>query len=1316
MNARMLRRRSSAQCVFFRWNLVAKGHAKEGWRTLTRTINSCSCTIRGVSIVIAVTMHLILAAEIPIIELKDIAMQPGYECYDPAIGALYKKSNFIANLYTYGQQEHALVKLAHEFFVYSPDGGFRATSSHARITNYLTPHDLGRIIGAIAVYEREIGTATAESTAGSAGSAEAAAAETASSRTGHTSTARDNLTASIKKCIDERIQGSTEYINDGILHGISETIVRNKQFRERTLEKIYEFVNTWSPKAELKADALAIVEEFRKAARASGQKLAENVERLAVRSDQWETLKDLLRSDSDALAAYNDLKHYDESLVRDAGELRRIKEPKQKKTASGKELARLLRKKEEALRRRKEAREGGEKAAKEAPERHEVAKELVIKYEPLQKSTRTLPGLIADSLDEERRGLYPQTTTVNVLLGWLWGKFSSRNDCIVYLEGLAEGLGLKSPDTIVLLVPRRYGKDDYFALTGGLQEKEIERLSLAEYVLARYGYDLYANSLPPDFEYEKSTYRCIAMGKNESVQFPDCVETAIRKFFNAILYNPNTRRFDTHILGKLGATGPLMDFYQGTYGDVETYNSQEARNAWATVVSGLEGVAYREDACPCNIQSSIKNILAVMKKLLPGANTSSVEAFIQSLDDLGADIRASSVPPEEEDFGNIELVLRRGGKENLLKIDVDNYHTALVYPRPENATHFESYRRVLANRIASITRDVQPTAAHRCLSMPIMIAYTAFVPSSNDIFDLTKQLLREGAAKILENFLLLISLRPPQDRLALAEATASFATEASGTDDENAALRIVDAISGSFCEDNAGVEAISRAVLAPAEARGATQLSRAFTTGFVEGLKSKIARKHNGCAKAEKFCILANIALNSDAKDNLCDRALTIDEEAVETFSSYFKVADKTELLKIPFDTLMMFCSAAGKIQKLSKNALDGVRIALGIAEDKSSAERNSALRALMPLRDLGILALLKDKVKGLSQILLNDDMMEHMTPQLLTRPIHTTQEAAYMQTIYAAIKSYFDGERELLLSGQHLYFPMDIIIKRALWVATLFPEPATLAPLEQEFQQHVLEMLSLVSRDLITLCAQKYPNSMDTVFSGLVQARSATTEQARSFVKSLITHALFELESVKSHEEFTEIATMVLTQANPEKLPELSTKIYEKFVRTIPNNAQEIGRYVSFLRILVNVSVKLGLYEPLHEYAEKLAHPILQGDPSATTIWNALELLTEPYTKGQNDDIKERIFNAMKPTYDALLTKAATPTTAGGLYAIMSVYARYITMPNYKPAHIRFREICAVIADTVAVTTFGGTHDEVIASKKQKFREDFLKKIFKSR
>ena len=153
-------------------------------------------------------------------------------------------------------------------------------------------------------------------------------------------------------------------------------------------------------------------------------------------------------------------------------------------------------------------------------------------------------------------------------------------------------------------------------------------------------------------------------------EFADCGETALRNFFNQLLFNPATGRFDYELLSELKneyyprMQNKLIRFYE-KYSRPQDCDCHLAAKDWIHVVSGLNRCAadgpfirYRRERRQQNIASPLSNLLNVFNALLGVAtfDHAQLKEAIQHINELrGWDLRIDTSRIRDDGFGIVDL-------------------------------------------------------------------------------------------------------------------------------------------------------------------------------------------------------------------------------------------------------------------------------------------------------------------------------------------------------------------------------------------------------------------------------------------------------------------------------------------------------------------------------------------------------------------------------------------------------------------------------------------------------------------------------------
>ncbi len=251
---------------------------------------------------------------------------------------------------------------------------------------------------------------------------------------------------------------------------------------------------------------------------------------------------------------------------------------------------------------------------------------------------------IAALIEQEQQGKQPYDLTICIFLAILWKYANTIDDLRLYLDTVAATLAIP-PDVLytwpAIMVP--YARADYERLKRLQYPAEIGTLSIDDILFLPLGYDLYENPLPP----------AIAMIGNamyQGVRFPDCGETSLRNFMNALLYDPITREFDRAIVQGLTGGDTQADNYHiralrafyAQYYNAEYIQANKAHNDWARVVSAIPGVAYNKQP-GCDIKPGFDTMLRVIQALCPGVQT--LEDIARIVEPYGVQVAFFSAYP-----------------------------------------------------------------------------------------------------------------------------------------------------------------------------------------------------------------------------------------------------------------------------------------------------------------------------------------------------------------------------------------------------------------------------------------------------------------------------------------------------------------------------------------------------------------------------------------------------------------------------------------------------------------------------------------------
>ncbi len=218
---------------------------------------------------------------------------------------------------------------------------------------------------------------------------------------------------------------------------------------------------------------------------------------------------------------------------------------------------------------------------------------------------------------------YLPFTVHHLLLAFLWKKAQSRQD----FKDFAQELHNRNPTLInknaldLFTADDRYTKEDFINIKRRLTEEPIQLVQDYEKIIF-YCYFSRIGKIPPIIKPDDAVFK--------GHEFPDCVETAIRNFFNIVLFDETLGIFNINYLLAMAEKYPelminrsLVTFYQEN-NDPFQAQLKKVHNQFAAIVSELARVAYKipADASICEIKPTLNNILAVIHHLILDHNDS----------------------------------------------------------------------------------------------------------------------------------------------------------------------------------------------------------------------------------------------------------------------------------------------------------------------------------------------------------------------------------------------------------------------------------------------------------------------------------------------------------------------------------------------------------------------------------------------------------------------------------------------------------------------------------------------------------------------
>lgn len=225
---------------------------------------------------------------------------------------------------------------------------------------------------------------------------------------------------------------------------------------------------------------------------------------------------------------------------------------------------------------------------------------------------------------------YPPHILEESLLSYMWQKIETKEELKPFYEGLSPDIINHEKVNLIEFEHDRssYTKNDYLAL----KEKVLEDPNFISKIaydpekltLLGLGYTYYEDSLPPIVNYKTTIFKESDAHKEQS--FADCVETTLRNFWYALLYNRDNNSFRTDIFKKLEDQYGLkprksfLHYFEEITPNTSNITTSQAHDGWTRVVSNLndentiDPISYKH--YNYEITSGLTNTLKVIGKLL----------------------------------------------------------------------------------------------------------------------------------------------------------------------------------------------------------------------------------------------------------------------------------------------------------------------------------------------------------------------------------------------------------------------------------------------------------------------------------------------------------------------------------------------------------------------------------------------------------------------------------------------------------------------------------------------------------------------------
>lgn len=628
------------------------------------------------------------------------------EQLSPTMGALFWESPFIINMHMFGPDD-AMKKLINELFFVQADGSLSVTYSYTKIARYFTPEIIGILIGTI--YK------------------EMQAIHQGLKSCNFEGNQKQSATKFFHKLTSPRIQRLGDEISEKIIKpyalqnasDIKKAILDGLKNTKQRYQASLATAQATIAKAQAEQNYINCQADFQKNVLIA-KGYIEKLQKLIQQNNLIKTPLPPLLSQIETYIQQLEQLPKPEGLSLIVEKFNKLPFPKTFRKREVKEVieplevfckhqlaesARLFSAMYHAMDKDLEQVETADRLIKKLDTQYnqETLNLETIKHEELQKSIDGFGKLIANALAIEHAGTYQSGTVIDILLAFLWNKFSTPQEFDRYCVRLITTMGLDG--SLMPVCSQVFTKNDYERLKRTFSVHDILNLSFDELVYVTLGYNFYDNILPPHIKMLNSV-------KYRGLEFPDCGETSLRNLINALIYDNAHSNFNIDKLKKLGAIPTVINYYcRYQSPTVLSIAEQESHDEWAKVVSSLPNVKYGEEGI-CDIEPGIANMLCVVNNLFPGIT--SLEDLIKKLDDkLSLCVKLKSSQPLTCDTDNVVTLTIRKNWDCCFDLvwQFDEGHFELKYPDKIEISFAKSYCDALAQR-ACVSKSDAYCMAH----------------------------------------------------------------------------------------------------------------------------------------------------------------------------------------------------------------------------------------------------------------------------------------------------------------------------------------------------------------------------------------------------------------------------------------------------------------------------------------------------------------------------------------------------------------------------------------------------------------------------
>jgi hypothetical protein len=235
-------------------------------------------------------------------------------------------------------------------------------------------------------------------------------------------------------------------------------------------------------------------------------------------------------------------------------------------------------------------------------------------------------------------------TPKQILLAFMWARIESKAELIPYLEAIQDfalsSNGQRLLADVQLQEEFSNESNSYTSQDYAKWIEDFRGVSMSEYKgyakkmltnpewlsFISYGQTAFQENLPLPVSQGTAKVHSAPKGSHPEsdpwIEFPDCVETALRNFFNILLFDSKRTRFDVQLLNdvssnwNLDISQSLVEYYQ-RYALPTDMMKSSSRNDWSqNVVSHLNSPPVRYLQQDIELASEMDNVLGVIENLL----------------------------------------------------------------------------------------------------------------------------------------------------------------------------------------------------------------------------------------------------------------------------------------------------------------------------------------------------------------------------------------------------------------------------------------------------------------------------------------------------------------------------------------------------------------------------------------------------------------------------------------------------------------------------------------------------------------------------